>query len=207
MEKNEHLVVQNLTWHKKQQEGRWKLLFIIVVCISPLLLSYLTYFVIKPESRTNYGAFIDAKAYPIPKLESTGLDGKLQSLEALKGKWIMLQVDSGDCQASCNKKMHDMRQLRIAQGKERNRIERVWLITDKKTLEPTLLQEYEGTKMLRTKYELIQKWLPTEPGTLATDHIYLIDPLGNLMMRFPQDANANKIKKDLSRLLKASGIG
>jgi len=46
-----------------------------------------------------------------------------------------------------------------------------------------------------------------EEGTTASDHIYMIDPLGNLMMRFPKDADPNKIKKDLYKLLKASAIG
>ena len=69
------------------------------------------------------------------------------------------------------------------------------------------MREYDGTRMLRVKAEALKAWLPTDQGSSMTDHIYMIDPMGNLMMRFPKDADPNKIKKDLVKLLKASSIG
>lgn len=191
----------------KQAAGRWKLFAVILICASPIIASYFTYYVIKPEGRTNYGAFIDPRDYPIPQLDSTTLDGKPTGLDAYKGKWIMLQVGNADCPEACTKKLHDMRQLRLAQGKEMERVERVWLITDNKPLETMLIREYDGTRMLRANSEKVKAWLPVDDGTTASDHIYMIDPLGNLMMRFPKDADPNKIKKDLNKLLKASAIG
>lgn len=191
----------------QQTKGRWKLFLVIIICASPLIASYMTYYVIKPEGRTNYGALIDPRAYPIPALGATTLDGKPTGLDALKGKWIMLQAGEAECAAPCQKQLHDMRQLRLAQGKEMDRIERVWLITDDKPLETVLMREYDGTHMLRVKPEVLKAWLPVEQGTVAANHIYVIDPLGNLMMRFPKDADPNKIKKDLAKLLKASRIG
>ena len=192
---------------KSKQKGRWKLLAVILVCASPIILSYLTYYVIKPQSRTNYGAFIDPRDHPIPDLGTTTLDGKPIALDAYKGKWIMLQVDGGECPAICEKKLHDIRQLRLAQGKEMERIERVWLITDNKPLDTILMREFDGTNMLRAKVDAVRGWLPVEEGATMVDHIYMIDPLGNLMMRFPKDADPNKIKKDVIKLLKASSIG
>jgi hypothetical protein len=194
---------------KNQQvnRGRWKMLGLLAVCAAPMIASYFTYYVIKPEGRTNYGALIDPRAYPIPKLDTATLDGKPITLDAYQGKWIMLHVDDADCQDACKKKMHDMRQLRLAQGKEMSRVERVWLITDNQPLETILMREYDGTHMLRVKPEQVKAWLPVEQGTTVNDHVYMIDPLGNLMMRFPKDADPNKVKKDLSRLLKASRIG
>ncbi len=198
---------QNKQQGKQQNAGRWKLFAVIAICASPLIASYLTYYVIKPEGRTNYGALIDPKAYPIPALEATTLDGKSIGLNAYKGKWIMLQVGVAECDDGCRKKLHDMRQLRLAQGKDMDRIERVWLITDDKPLETMLMREYDGTQLLRINQEALKSWLPVEAGTTPADHIYMIDPLGNLMMRFPKDGDPNKIKKDLARLLKASRIG
>ena len=177
------------------------------VCAAPMIASYFTYYVIKPEGRTNYGALIDPRAYPIPQLGTQTLEGKALGLDTYKGKWIMLQVDDAECAEQCRKKLHDMRQLRLAQGKDMDRIERVWLITDRQPLETMLMREYDGTHMLRANPELVKAWLPVERGTAAKDHIYMIDPLGNLMMRFPKDADPNKIKKDVVRLLKASRIG
>lgn len=187
--------------------GRWKLFAVIAVCASPLIASYLTYYVIKPEGRTNYGALIDPRNHPMPALGATAPDGKAAGLEAFKGKWIMLQVSDAECREPCRKMLHDMRQLRLAQGKDMDRIERVWLITDEQPLETMLMREYDGTQMLRVKPEVLKAWLPAESGTTLAEHIYLIDPLGNLMMRFPKDADPNKVKKDLAKLLKASRIG
>ncbi|WP_394779008.1 SCO family protein [Undibacterium sp.] len=187
--------------------GRWKLFLIIFICASPLVFSYLAYYVIKPEGRTNYGAILDPRQYPMPKLESSLLGGEAKELDAYKGKWIMLVADSGDCADACKKKLYDMRQLRLIQGKEMDRIERVWLITDDKPVDTMLIREYDGMHMLHAKPDLVKAWLPVEQGTDIRDHIYMIDPLGNLMMRFPKDADPNKIKKDIIKLLKASSIG
>lgn len=193
--------------NKQQRKGRWKLFAVIAICASPLIASYLTYYVIKPEGRTNYGTLIDPRAHPIPVLRAKALDGKPAELVSLKGKWIMLQVGNAECNEPCKKRLHDMRQLRLAQGKEKERVERVWLITDDQPLDTVLIREHDGVHMLRVSPEALKAWLPVEQGTLAADHVYMIDPLGNLMMRFPKDADPNRMKKDIAKLLKASRIG
>ena len=119
----------------------------------------------------------------------------------------MLQIDAGACAAPCQTKLFDMRQLRLTQGKDRERVERVWMITDMQPLDTTLMREYDGTRLLRVEPDALLKWLPLEDGTKLSDHLYIIDPLGNLMMRFPKDADPNLIKKDLGKLLRASSIG
>ncbi len=214
--------------HISQSVGRWKLLAVIAVCAAPLIASYLTYYVIKPAGRTNYGALLDPRSFPIPvslggaafdthaanksasSKQSAGsqtISSQTTGLGAYKGKWVLLQVHSSDCQSDCEKKLHDMRQLRLAQGKEMTRLERVWLVTDNQSLQMAHWPEYQGTQLLRVDPAVVQKWLPVEQGTVASDHLYMIDPLGNLMMRFPKDADPNKVKKDISKLLRASRIG
>ena len=185
----------------------WNLFLVIAACAAPVILSYLTYYVIKPQTRNNYGDLIDPRAYPIPDLGSTDLEGKPASLEQFRGKWILLQVDAAGCDKACQQKLYYMRQLRLTQGKEMDRIERVWLITDDAPLDIGLMKQYDGTHLLRVDPQKLAAWLPVVEGTKASDHLYMIDPLGNLMMRFPKDPDANKIKKDITRLLKASGIG
>ena len=198
---------QNKTGNIDQRKGRWKLFAVLAVCASPLIFSYLAYYVIKPAGRTNYGDLIDPRAYPIPQLGATALDGKPASLEAFKGKWVMLNVDSGACAQACRDQLVMMRQLRLMQGKDRDRIERVWLVTDDTPLDTMLMRVVDGTEYLRVPADAVGKWLPVEQGGNPADHIYLIDPLGNLMMRFPKDADPAKVKKDLGKLLKASAIG
>lgn len=193
--------------NKSKAAGRWKLFLVVLVCASPMIASYLTYFVIKPQSRTNYGELIDPRSHPIPSLASTSLDGKPTGLEAYKGKWIMLQADSGDCAENCRTKLFQQRQLRLTTGKEMDRIERVWLVTDDKPIDTMLLREYDGTRVLRADPAILSKWLPVQEGAGIADHVYMIDPLGNLMMRFPKNPDPNRMKKDISKLLRASSIG
>lgn len=181
---------------------------VLAVCAAPIAASYFTYYVIKPEGRTNYGALIDPRQHPMPAMASTLLDGKPTTLDDFKGKWVMLKVGGSACDQQCQDMLFMMRQLRTMQGKEMDRIERVWLITDNEPLETVLLRVNDGTRMLRAPADAVHKWLPVEQGgDKAEDHIYLIDPLGNLMMRFPKDADPSKVKKDLAKLLKASAIG
>jgi cytochrome oxidase Cu insertion factor (SCO1/SenC/PrrC family) len=201
-------VEQDLTMQKTaRSRGRWKLLAVLAVCAAPMIASYLTYYVIKPTSRTNYGALIDPRSYPIPQLASTTLDGRPEGLEKYRGKWIVLKVGGGACLEACQKQLFTMRQERLMQGKERERLERVWLVTDRAPIETMLIREYDGTHMLRADAAAVAKWLPVEQGKTAADYFYLIDPLGNLMMRFPGDPEPRKMYKDIGKLLKASAIG
>ena len=198
------------TSENKVTTGRksfWPLILVIAACAAPMIFSYVTYYIIKPQGRTNYGSLIDPRTYPIPELNLTALDGKPAALDNFKGKWIFLQIDASECAKACADKLYYMRQLRLTQGKEMDRIERVWLVTDSGPIQTELLKKYEGTSVLRADIKQISAWLPTEDGSTVTDHFYLLDPLGNLMMRFPKDPDANKIKKDLIKLLKASRIG
>jgi hypothetical protein len=192
---------------KTQWKGRWKLLAVLAVCAAPMIFSYLTYYVIKPTGRTNYGTLLDPREFPIPALGTSALDGKPAGLEAYKGKWIMLQAAPGECPQACKDQLVAMRQLRLMQGKEMERIERVWLVTDAAPLDIMLMKVVDGTRFLRADAAAVAKWLPAEAGTTVADHIYLIDPLGNLMMRFPKNAEPAKVKKDIGKLLKASAIG
>lgn len=199
--------------NKSASNGRWKLLLVLAVCAAPMIFSYLTYYVIKPTGRTNYGTILDPREYPMPKLSGhllgAGPADQPVGLDAYRGKWLMVQVDSGACAEACQKKMYDIRQLRTAQGKEMDRIERVWLITDDLPIDTALIRQHDGARMLRVDPAVLKAWLPAdqENHTQISDHIYMIDPLGNLMMRFPKNADANKIKKDLAKLLRASAIG
>ena len=193
-----------------RKRGRWMLWLVLLVCASPMIASYFTYYVIKPEKRNNYGTLIDQRAHPVPAMATTTLDGRPQALEQFKGKWVMLMVGPGACPDSCRKQLFALRQLRLMQGKEADRIERVWLITDQEPLDTLIIREYDGTHMLRADGATVASWLPADTGTTPADHIYLIDPLGHLMMRFPKDPQlqeVRKVYKDINKLLKASAVG
>jgi len=190
-----------------RHQGRKMLWLVLFVCAAPIIASYFTFYVLKPEKRTNYGTILDQRAHPVPVMATTTLDGRPQTLQQFQGKWIMVMVAPGACPQTCQKELYAMRQLRLMQGKEMDRIERVWLITDQEPLSTMLIREYDGTRMLRADAATVNGWLPVDAGTTAADHLYMIDPLGHLMMRFPQDPEPRKVYKDIAKLLKASSVG
>jgi hypothetical protein len=179
------------------------MLAIAALCLAPFIAAWIAYFYWQPVGGGNYGELIAAHPLTDPPLRH--LDRREVRLSAYRGKWILLQLDQADCAAPCRAKLYDMRQVRLAQGREMERVERVWLILDEAPLETQLMREYDGTHMLRAGGSPIVAEFPPAGG--ARDHIYLIDPLGNLMLRFPKDADPRRMRKDLSRLLRASRIG
>lgn len=187
--------------------ARYRALYLLVgVCIAPVIASYIAYYVLPPEGRTNYGELITPQR-PVPSLRLTKLDGTSFDLQSLRGRWVLLTVDSADCADACQRKLWKLRQVRLTTGKERDRIERVFLITDQAPLETMLLREYDGTLFLRADTGGVRSLLqPATPADLSTG-LWVIDPLGNLMLRWPPDADPNRMKRDLNRLLRASRVG
>jgi hypothetical protein len=226
---------------------------IVAVCIAPVVLSYLFYYGVRPDERTNYGDLIqpqrDLTALPVrplvrPESESGFLDllrrvdpseprATLDSLEDFRGRWLIVRVGPSACGEDCQKALWVMRQVRLTTGRDRDRVERLWLVTDDRAPDADALSDYEGTWVLGVSDEALRTaWLqqpklstasgqataqtPSQPPSsvdTAMDPLspetsfWLVDPLGNLMMRFPQDPDPAKMKKDLIRLLKASRIG
>lgn len=168
--------------------ARAKLLLLFLACAAPFVLGWAAwYFGWASGSTGNYGELLAPRAV------------SAAPLQALRGKWVLVTFDGSACDAYCERKLYYMRQVRKAQGKDQARVERLWVITDAGAPRPELLAAIEGTHVARA--------IPAEfPGERA-DHIYLVDPLGNLMMRFPRDPDPSKMLKDLQRLLKYSGVG
>ena len=180
-----------------------KLLLLMTLMIAPIALSYLLFFWGAPSGRVNYGELIEVKVLPDIALRKT--DGVTFNISQLRGKWIMLVVDSGMCDESCRKKLYFMRQVRLMQKTKMGRIERGWLIDDDKIPKSGILKDFKGTVLINAKGSEMLKAIPAKIS--QHDHIYMIDPLGNLMMRFPKDVDPSRMAKDLKRLLKISQIG
>ncbi len=179
------------------------MLAIAALCIAPFIAALIAYHYWQPQGGANYGELIAPRALSDAPLRL--LDERAFRLSELKGKWILLQLDRADCAAACRAKLYDMRQVRLAQGREMQRVERVWLILDEAPLETLLMREYDGTRMLRASGSPLLAEFAAAGD--ARDHVYVIDPLGNLMLRFPKNAEPARMNKDLVRLLKASRIG
>ncbi|AOK30670.1 cytochrome C oxidase subunit I [Burkholderia singularis] len=190
------------------QRGRWVLLALALVCAAPVIASYFTYYVIKPNGgSTNYGTLIEPQRPIPPELTVVDEAGRAVPLASLRGVWLFVMEDSGACDAACAKKLYFMRQVRATQAGERQRITMVWLKSDAAAVPATIERAYPDTRKLRADPAAVAAWLPADAGTRVTDHIYIVDPSGNLMMRFPKDPDPSKIKRDVTKLLKWSSIG
>lgn len=179
---------------------------VLLVCAAPVLLSYFTYYVIRPEGRRIYGELIDPQR-PLPSMRTEALDGKPSELRALKDQWLLISVGGGSCAQDCQQRLYYQRQLREALGKEKDRLDWVWLVNDTTVVNSRLLPALTSSKVLRVPADALAQWLQPEVGQRLEDHLYLVDPLGNWMMRFPATmdaAGAAKAKRDLDRLLRAS---
>jgi len=186
-----------------QRKTRRTLLLLGAISLAPFAASLLLYYFWQPHKFTNYGDLIAPVALAGTVIAST--EDTPLSIDELRGKWILLTSDSGNCDDYCQSKLYVMRQIRLTQGKDQQRIERLWLITDAVRPAPAIVAQYAGTRMMRTADREFLSRLPALDS--PSDHIYLIDPFGNLMMRFPADADPSKMIKDLQRLLKYSSFG
>jgi hypothetical protein len=184
------------------------LLAVLAICVAPVLASYLAYYVFPPSGRTNYGELVQPQR-PAPALALRNLDGTPFDLQALRGSWIMVVADRGACAAACESKLWNMRQVRTATGKERERVSRLFLVLDDEAPQTRLLREFEGTRVVHARPQEVAAFLVLPEGAAVKleDHVWLIDPLGNLMLRWPPAADPGRMKKDIDRLLRASRIG
>lgn len=190
--------------------GRLKMLMILLACAAPVVASYLTYYVIRPEGRSNYAQLIlPSRALPseLPLREVTG---QAVAADSLKGQWLLVVVGPSRCEVDCEQRLYMQRQLREMLGRERDRVDKVWLITDEGAPNPQLLAAVQsgGTaaaRVLRVNSQALAAWLQPEPGHPLHEHLYVVDPLGEWMMRSPVNPQPERLKRDLDRLLRASG--
>jgi len=186
------------------KRGRIKLLALAAFFALPVAGGYVAFFFDwVPGSAANYGTLIPAR--PLPDATLQGTDQRPFKLSELRGKWLLVQFDSGACEGYCERKLYFMRQVRKALGKNMARVERVWLLTDGEAPKPRLLEAIDGTRLARSASRAFTDEFPADGSN--TDHIYVVDPFGNLMMRFPRDPDPSRMLKDMQRLMKVSGIG
>ncbi|MBL0143675.1 MAG: SCO family protein [Betaproteobacteria bacterium] len=182
--------------------ARLKLLAIMALFAAPIAASMLAYHFFRPEATANYGELL-APPPPITTTQFLRADGAAFRFEELRGKWVLIASDSGACPESCVAKLVLMRQIRLMLGRNAARVARVFVADDTRPLAPEALEPYAGTVAITPPSGLA---LPTAPVNDRA-HFYLVDPRGNVMMRFPANAEPRRMLKDLERLLKASQIG
>ena len=193
----------------QSRRGRITMLLILAACALPVIASYFTYYVIRPQGHANYATLIEPQR-PLPALDvlpAQDLDGHPVALTAMKGQWLLVVVAPASCGALCEKNLFLERQLREMMGAERDRIAKVWLVDSPEPVAPAVAAAVAAKPAVvtyRVERAALARWLEPEAGHTLEEHLYIVDPLGNWMMRTPANADPVKLKKDVDRLLRAS---
>ena len=193
----------------QSRRGRITMLVILFACALPVIASYFTYYVIRPHGRTNYATLVDPQR-PLPSLDQVpaqDLDGHSVPLTTLKGQWLVIVVAPASCGKACEDNLFLQRQLREMMGAERDRIRKVWLVDSPEPIAPALaaaVTAKPAVAVYRVERAALARWLEPEAGHQLEQHLYIVDPLGNWMMRTPADPDPVKLKKDVDKLLRAS---
>ncbi len=185
--------------------GRWKMVLLFLVCAAPVIASYFTYYVIRPEGRHNYGELIDPQR-PMPDIMGVNEQGDAVSLLALKDQWLLISVADSACDEACQQHLYLQRQLRETLGREKDRLDWVWLRTGSAEMNESLRAATAAAQVVLVETEALAAWLVPAEGRHIEDHLYVVDPIGNWMMRFPADLDPKRAKRDLDRLLRASSF-
>lgn len=194
------------------------LFVILALCLAPLVLALLAYYVpalgLRPAESTAYGELIQPQR-PMPEaaaLPLTTLDGQPFDLNTLRGKWLLVSADEGACPESCVEKLFILRNSHASQGKNVERLARVWFLTDGAPVPEQIKQAYVGTHMLRADPERLANYLAPQASAAEREAalkapMWIIDPLGNLMLEFPADADPVSVRDDIRKLIRNSRIG
>lgn len=187
---------------EKSLPGRssWQLWLILAICVLPIITATALYFLWTPTRFVNNGELLEP--VPLSEVVLSRSGGGQFAFSELDGRWTFVSIDDASCDDYCQRKLYLMRQIRLTQGKDAERIERLWLIRDGAQPSPQISVEYEGTRAVALASGQSLRRFPSDGS--VTDYIYLIDPFGNLMMRFPHDIDPSRIKKDIAKLLRIS---
>lgn len=185
---------------KEIMAARTKLVMLLLVLIAPFILAYVAFYFWKPSGSVNYGELMPTKPVPLADLRELAPG----AAEAIKDKWLLLTVDSGKCEAACVQKLYLMRQVRTTQGKYLDRVARVYVVDDESVPGAGAMMSLEGTAVLASAPAFLQA-LPAAGDRHV--YIYVIDPIGNLVLRYPANPDSRGMIKDLTRLLAVSKLG
>lgn len=193
---------------------------VFLVSLVPIVAAVMLYFNPRwwPSEQQNYATLIQPQRN-VPNAQALALrtlEGKPFDLNSLWGRWLMVVADDGDCGDDCARKLFITRNVHASQGKNVDRATRVWLIIDGQPVPQRVLDAYEGTPMLRVDPAQAASFLLDDaaaradlPETLRalSGPIWVIDPLGHLVLRFSDHADKVKVRDDFRELFRNSRIG
>jgi len=173
----------------------------------PLLLSFWLYYGAhwRPRAMSNHGELIEPLR-PLPDIALVDAAGTKQS-NVFPGHWTLVYVGDGACDAHCHDVLFFMRQTRLSLNNEMTRVQRVFLATANCCDRAFLGAEHPGLRVLDASPAASQPLLSQFPADGRAQALYVVDPLGNLMMRYDARLPPQGLLEDLKRLLQLSHIG
>ena len=165
----------------------------------------------RPDSTVNYGKLL-TPVRALPGVELARRERGVLRREDFVGKWTLVYIHDTACDAGCRENLYKVRQVRLAQGGEKERVQRLWLVLGPPDA-PELAEVLEGHDGMLVAggqgadFDAFLQAFSAQGAEVAAGQIFIVDPLGNVMMRYAQDAEPKGIVKDLERLLKLSLIG
>jgi hypothetical protein len=189
----------------QDRRQRRLLIGLALLFFAPLALAFYLYYghgTWHPGGRVNAGNLI-RPARPLPAVSLPLLGAGNTDPDFLKRKWTLLYVEPSVCGDACRSRLYDTRQVRLALDRDMSRVQRVLIGADGCCDAQFLHEQHPDLITVRAT--------PAAEPLLALlpDHeqVYLIDPLGNLMMDYPARSKAKGMLEDLKRLLRLSSIG
>ncbi len=189
--------------------GRRTLLGIAALFFVPLASSFWLYYSggWRPSGSTNHGELI-TPARPLPDVAFTLPDGTTSARAGLlRGKWTLLYLGGGGCTDDCRQALWTIRQTRQLLAEDIDRVQRVFIVRRDCCNTGFLAKEHPGLEVVKADDPSTGEFFALFPGVEPTHSIYVVDPLGNLMMRFDARENPKGLLSDLKKLLKLSHIG
>lgn len=196
------------------KRGRRQLLALAALFFVPLGVAFFLYYGPsgwRPGGETHLGDLLDP-ARPLPALALPQPDGSFTSPEWLLGKWTLLYVGDGQCDERCREALYLTRQTRVALNKDIDRVQRAFLVTGRCCDRAYLAAEHPDLVVARVDAPDTAALLGPFPGydgvaVPSAGRVYLVDPLGNLLMSYSHAAPDKALLTDLKKLLRLSHIG
>jgi cytochrome oxidase Cu insertion factor (SCO1/SenC/PrrC family) len=189
-------------------KSRSRLLWLALIFFAPLAIAFLLYYgdLWRPQGSTNKGVLI-TPARPLPEAPLTLADGSASPADVLRGKWSWIYIGDGQCDARCKTALTDIRQARLLLAEKIDRVQRIFLTTGSCCDSAYLQSEHPGLVVAQLSPEWSSIFTVNDVPPEAAGRLYLVDPLGNLMMSYAADAPSMGLLEDIKKLLKLSHIG
>ena len=190
------------------KKNPYTLWFVILSFVAPVVAAYAMFFLGNPTSFTNHGEIL-AHVVDIDELSLMNENREPMQRDEITDNWKLLVFANANCDDACNQTLYNMRQINIALGKHANRFSRMIIHFNTPNAEFAQLieQQYPHARHAYAKRAVVLKAFAPVSSSIDQNEVYIMDPIGNIIMRYTAESPPKGMLKDMKKLLKASQIG